>query len=279
MYSKKNYSSERVSEEYLEINSCGIEYLSGCDRGSNRPLGRRDYHIIYVEKGVCHLLLDGEWNQVREGGVILFRPNEPQKYFYRGEDDSVSHYVHFTGVGCESLLRRLGIYDVRVFDMGRSRGYEELSERMAVEFAMRNSFYMDWCSAQLYSMLNIIARKYFLRQSNVNRIGEKRINSACKRIYGDIKNPPAAVDLAAESCLSISRFLHLFKEATGKSYTDFVAGLRIERAKDMLVRTDMTVRDISEEVGYSDQNYFSRCFRKIEGCSPLEYKKRGGDAF
>ncbi len=278
MQTKKGYSSERVSQEYLEVNSCGIEHIGKYDRGSDRPTGRSDYHIIYVERGVCNLFLGGEWKQLGAGSIILFRPREPQKYFYRGEDNSVSHYVHFTGVGCQSLLRRLGIDGMTVFDMGRSRSYEELSEKMTGEFAMRNPLYVDWCSAHLYSMLNIVARKYALRQSNVNRSGEKRINAACKRIYENIKHPPSVNELARESCLSVSRFLHLFKEATGKSYTDFVAGLRVERAKELLLRSDMSVREIAETVGYADQNYFCRIFRKTEGCSPTEYKRSGGDS-
>ena len=88
-------SSDRRSEEYLEVNACGIEYISEYDRGSERLRGRSDYHILYVERGVCHLFLDGEWQEVEEGGMILFRPREPQVYRYFAEDRSVSHYIHF----------------------------------------------------------------------------------------------------------------------------------------------------------------------------------------
>ena len=66
---------------------------------------------------------------------------------------------------------------------------------------------------------------------------------------------------------------NLFKEVTGKSYTEFIASIRMERAKEMLALTDLSINDISRAVGYEDQNYFSRYFRKIEGCSPLEYRK------
>ena len=48
-------SSEKISNEYLEVNACGIEHITKKDRGSNREGGRSDYHILYVEKGICHV--------------------------------------------------------------------------------------------------------------------------------------------------------------------------------------------------------------------------------
>lgn len=265
-------STDRRSDEYLEVNACGIEHIFDCDRGSKRVNGRSDYHILYVEHGVCHLMLDGEWQFVGEGGVILFRPKEPQIYRYFKDDSSISHYIHFTGVGCEPLLKRLGIDEIRIFMMGRSASFEELSEKLVREFSMQRPLYGDWCAAYLYELLNIIARKYALRQGSVNPRSESRINAACKRLYENIQSPPSVEALASECCLSVSRFIHLFREVTGKSVTDFTTNLRIERAKELLTGTNLSVREIAEAVGYEDQNYFSRCFRKSEGCSPRAFR-------
>ena len=266
-------STDRCSAKYFEINSCGIEHINLHDRGSDRPLGRSDYHILYVERGACHLLLDGKWETVGQGGIVMFRPGEPQHYRYFKGDDSVSHYIHFTGVGCQSLLRRLGIEKIRVFMMGRSKTYEDISEKLAREFSMQLPLCMAWCTAYAYELLNIVARKYALRQVSVDHKSESRIHAACRRIYESIDSPPAVAELARECCLSESRFLHLFREVSGKSVTAFIASIRIERAKELLASTDLSVREIAEAVGYEDQNYFSRCFRKAEGCSPRDFRR------
>ena len=115
----KVYSTDKNSIEYLEINSCGVEHIYKRDRGSNRPEGRKDYHLIYVEKGVLHVFIDGKWQSHLAGSVVLFRPFEPQNYYYLEKDNSISHFVHFSGVGCETILKRLGIYDLKVFMMGQ----------------------------------------------------------------------------------------------------------------------------------------------------------------
>ena len=266
-------SSEKLSDEYLEVNACGIEHITKKDRGSNREGGRSDYHILYVEKGTCHVFLDGKWQKIPEGSAVLFRPYEPQKYYYLKVDNSVSHYVHFTGVGCEHILKKLGIYEVKVFNMGKSSSYEKISEQMVMEFTMRKPMYKDVCASCLYQLLSIVGRKYVLRQSNVNMKSESRINAACRAIYENIHEPPTISKLAEESYLSVSRFLHLFKEVTGKSYNEFIVFIRLERAKEMLIHTDLQICDIAHALGYEDQSYFSRCFRKTEGCSPTEYRK------
>ena len=268
------FSSEKLSFDYLEVNSCGIEHISTCDRGSERRSGRRDYHMLYVERGVCHVFLDGEWQEVGEGGIILFRPHEPQIYRYFRKDNSISHYVHFSGVGCEDILKRLGLYDVKIFMMGKSASFEDGSGKLAREFTMQRVLCKDFCAAFLYELLNIVARKRALRQESINARSENRINIACRKIFENISSPPSATELAAECHISVSRFLHLFREVTGLSLTEFIATIRISRAKALLTDTNLSVAEIAESVGYEDQNYFSRLFRKLEGCSPRAYRQK-----
>ena len=49
------FSSEYVSDDYLHLNSCDRQVLYGTDVGSFRPSGRRDWHILYIHKGVCFI--------------------------------------------------------------------------------------------------------------------------------------------------------------------------------------------------------------------------------
>ena len=64
----------------------------------------------------------------------------------------------------------------------------------------------------------------------------------------------------------------LFKNETGEMLTNYVNGIRIEKAKEMLVNTNLKASEISERVGYPNTNYFYRIFKKITGISPTEYR-------
>ncbi len=64
------------------------------------------------------------------------------------------------------------------------------------------------------------------------------------------------------------------KEKTGKSFVEHLQSQRINQARRLLLRTDLTVADIAGEVGYSNVEFFYRKFRQAEGCTPKEYRKQ-----
>lgn len=79
--------------------------------------------------------------------------------------------------------------------------------------------------------------------------------------------------LAIISGLSSSYFGEAFKRAFGLSATDYLTELRIGHAKQLLRDTDLLLREIAREVGYSDEFYFSRKFKKEVGVSPSAFSK------
>ncbi len=273
-YDASGPSSERLSDEYLALNSCGIELLSDIDRGSLRKSGRVDYHILYVERGICYLEIHGEKIQADAGSVVLFRPGEPQCYNFLAADHSISHYIHFTGVGCKELLTRLGIVDIQVFPMGTSGTYEEISAKMVREYTMKRQYWESYAVGYLYELLSLIGRKYALRHEHISHESEARISAACRRIYENLASPPSIAELAKECCLSDSRFAHLFREVVGKAPNEFIISLRMDRACEMLENSGLSVREIARSVGFADQNYFSRLFKERVGCPPREFRKK-----
>lgn len=65
----------------------------------------------------------------------------------------------------------------------------------------------------------------------------------------------------------------LFKEETGFSVIEYINNCRIGRACTMLNNTNVQIKDVALSVGFSDQLYFSKVFRKLKGITPTEYRK------
>lgn len=82
--------------------------------------------------------------------------------------------------------------------------------------------------------------------------------------------------LASIAELSPKYFVDVFKKTYGVSAMDYVAGVRISRAKMLMLRSNRLLRDIAHEVGYADEFYFSRKFKQIAGLSPSAYMKKRG---
>jgi len=74
--------------------------------------------------------------------------------------------------------------------------------------------------------------------------------------------------------LSPHRIAHVVKENTGKSIMQIVREVRIEQAKRLLDRTSRTCTEIAYEVGYNDQSYFIKHFKRREGITPAQYRRR-----
>ena len=81
-------------------------------------------------------------------------------------------------------------------------------------------------------------------------------------------------ELAVQAGVSSSHYSTLFRKQTGFSPLDFILRQRVQHAASLLATTPDSITAIASAVGYEDAYYFSRCFRKIMGCSPRAYRKR-----
>ena len=63
------------------------------------------------------------------------------------------------------------------------------------------------------------------------------------------------------------------KSKEGIAFTDYLIRIRIQRACDLMMNTDLKAYEIAEKVGYDTPAYYSTAFKKVMGLSPTEYKK------
>jgi two-component system response regulator YesN len=79
-------------------------------------------------------------------------------------------------------------------------------------------------------------------------------------------------EVASVTGMSPSYFAVVFKQVTGQTFNRYLTRLRINRAKDLLLYSDLRSYEIAEAVGYESASYFARVFRKVEGITPSDYK-------
>lgn len=101
-----------------------------------------------------------------------------------------------------------------------------------------------------------------------------------RRGIGDLLNDIARHPGRAMTLTEAARYLHwspghvskLFKSVTGCTFVSYVTSRRIDRARLMLMSTDMAIQDIAAELHFSQVNYFSRVFKACTGVSPSEFR-------
>lgn len=79
-------------------------------------------------------------------------------------------------------------------------------------------------------------------------------------------------DAAKAMNYSDAYFCKLFKQYFGKSFTTYLSQYRVEKAKGLMMDLTINVKDIGDQVGYRDSNYFAKVFKRVVGVTPSEYR-------
>ena len=100
------------------------------------------------------------------------------------------------------------------------------------------------------------------------------VEQGCRFIEENFSRDISLED-AAEYCgLSSFYFSRLFKKKKKITFIDFLTNRRIEEAKKLLSRGELSIKEISSRTGYSDPNYFTRVFKRVEDLSPSAYRSK-----
>ena len=87
------YSSEKISDRFFEINHCDVLDLKTHDYHTLREGGRVDYYVMYILRGACTVIENGEKIRANGGSLILYLPGERQEYCFCGKDETVYAYA------------------------------------------------------------------------------------------------------------------------------------------------------------------------------------------
>ena len=84
--------------------------------------------------------------------------------------------------------------------------------------------------------------------------------------------PVTLEETAGHVGLNPAYFSTLFKQSCGSSFKEYLNMIRIEESKRLLANTDYPILDIAVSVGFEDQSYFSKVFKKYTGLTPKQYR-------
>ncbi|MDF2669990.1 MAG: transcriptional regulator [Paenibacillus sp.] len=128
------------------------------------------------------------------------------------------------------------------------------------------------CRMEFMQLLHRIMR-WMHEDSQETKHSAALVESIIVYLKDHLSEPFDRAAVAARLALSPGYFSVLFKQYTGFTPVEYVMRLRMDRAKQLLMNSDMPVRRIAEEVGYTDPLYFTRLFTRETGISPREFRR------
>ena len=235
----------------------------------------REFYLIHlVIKGRGTFILNNRSFPVETGDAFLIYPNMPINYIADEEDPWEFWWVGFNGTDAGFLLGATR-FSIRNPVISLSDP-DEMRDLLADIYAMRGNLPHETIrmSAGLYSLLS------YLIKDNENILGQKQehgaaqFHRACDFIAEHYGDPISVVDIAGALGISRSRLYRIFMEQISMPPQNYLTEFRIRRACILLASTEKIIKEISFEVGFKDQMYFSTVFRSVIGMTPTEFRLR-----
>jgi AraC-like DNA-binding protein len=147
-----------------------------------------------------------------------------------------------------------------IIKLSTTKGFERL------DLLLQILYYMD--SSEDKEFLNVPYLSY-----DINKEDMKRINKIYEYVFANYHNYISLKTIAEISNLSPQSFCRYFKNRTNKTFSKFLAEIRIGQASKLLKEDNKTVTDICYEVGFNHFSSFNKQFKNIMGTTALKYKK------
>lgn len=144
------------------------------------------------------------------------------------------------------------------------------------EYISKDVCYKLPIRANIYLMMTALLRYYCGSKNELDRMiyhNVMRLRPIITYISEHYREKIYIDTLADMITVSPDYFTKMFKDSIGRTPIDYINGLRINRAMQMLATTDVSVNEISDTLGFSNPNYFHKIFKQYMNASPVAYRK------
>lgn len=244
----------------------------GRSRFATARTDKESYLLFYTVAGAGLIEQGSQQVELPAGSALLLNCRTPQSYCTAPGQQSWQHtWVHLDGAGvanlAETLLPQNRLTPVRV----SAWEMQPLFDTIFAEWDRGTVAAQIETGLTLHRMLALMAAR--LLAGDASRSNRALIEQATGYIRAHYAEPLSLDALLAQTPVSKSWFLRLFRQYTGTTPYNFLLSTRITRAKELLVLTDFAVSEIAHQVGFGDESNFSTRFTAMVGQSPQQYRK------
>lgn len=289
-------NSYYVEHENPTLAGAGFEITISKAKKKNQHLAIAHLHpaieILIIQNGRFEIEADGRQVVVKEGDIVLFRPNTIHKVVSKDDGETgymvikikVEQFLNFAEKDKGILYLFQLTYSKDKFVWGHKE-VENIGILPVVEnlfYGFTHRIYASEISDKAYIILLLAA---LLRDEREKFPYEETVTvSALHQIYGAINiinsrfdENITAAECAKEVSMSYTYFSRRFKSVTGKSFTRYLNEVRINHAEKELLLTDKSVTEIAYSCGFNDVSYFISVYKKLRGKTPYKVRYTGNE--
>lgn len=246
----------------------------------------RDYHSFgYLFRGNRIVITPEKTCTVMPGTIVFIHKDMPHRTTGQLDVDYENFSIKFNESVIEHLIQTVGEKKIQAL-------FSKITIQLCAEADKRvreilESIEQEWNDYNEYSnlmleclfveMILVIIKDQTNLVANQTEISEKQkiLLDAINYLEGNYQNDPSLGETANAINVSASYLSKVFSTEMNSTYSKYLVCLKIGHAQKLLANTELSVLEISLQTGFKNYNYFSDVFKKIVGCTPLGYRKRG----
>ena len=235
--------------------------------------GLQEGIYIYNVAGNGFYQHGGRTWHVRPGELLYCPPQVEHKYWSDPKDPWTIHWMHISGSEAIQYERSIGFtLDNPVIQIGIQPEivylFNMLYDLAKPVFERHRALAIQACAKLILARIALTPRSAFASNEQVRDI--RQVKEYMERM---VDRRLSLNHLAARLGVSPAHFSRSFKRQMGVAPIEYCSRLKIHKACSMLATTRLSVKEISLQLSFDDQNYFSRLFKKIMGMSPKAYQR------
>jgi AraC-like DNA-binding protein len=238
-----------------------------------RPHGADQHILIYCQEGRGSVQI-GKTSYAVEAGEFIAIPGKTRHSYAAAEDNPWTIYwIHFRGAVSNQLVSRFKeLYGWKGFTPSGEKSIElfnEIYQQLERGYGSDTLMHANMC---LWHYISTFLHNDSLPTENAKN--KTAIDMAIDFLGKNITRAVTLSEVAKVVHLSPAHFSSVFRKKTGFSPIEYFNHLKIQKACQHLLFTDLRVKEIAQLIGIDDPYYFSRLFTKLMGISPNEYREK-----
>lgn len=244
------------------------------------PAARNHFLFHYVLSGTGILLANNKKNEtnrfsIRSGQGFLLYPGQISSYIADAKIPWEYTWLEFDGLRVKEMLDIAGFSQDKPVYHAHSKDFREKMMNEMLYIANHSDETPFHLIGHLYLFLDALTRSVAAtRLESKGKMSDYYIKEAINFIEQNFQYDISIEDIAKCCGINRSYFGKIFHDSVGKTPQEFLISYRMLKAAELLKMTDLSIADIGNAVGYSNQLHFSRAFKNTYGVSPKNWRNQ-----
>lgn len=272
-----SFGQVRLSPPYQKPDSDIFDWISNAGWHKvndlyriNRSNGSDTFLLLFTVSGNGKAYIGSKKHILTHDSLLIIPPNTSSGYCTFREDNWEFYWIHLNGKNVEAILSYIVARDGYLHSISSRdiAGQFELLLHSKCNYSESSLFAAKMISKILFDIL------YALRVNRKNDSKENMVLHIIEYIEENCTKPLHLCDICAEYFISEEYMIRIFRQKTGTTPYNYYHHFKLIKSSQLLIYTDMTIKEIAASFGYTSLSSYSIQFKKEFGVSPSEHRSK-----